>query len=158
MGGGKVIFLTGTYQVKFQNGLMQTRRLDDSVFDLLKTYGISVGDAFVMDPRNVPFPLPVPKRRGRMQMNSIEYMPYPFFPAIRQDGFNQTSIIMKGLPNLAALWSSPVTLPTEFDGQGKPKLDANGIPVILSRWQFLHHRGGHHAYQLFQLCWVNQIQ
>ncbi|MEE2755544.1 MAG: Gldg family protein [Myxococcota bacterium] len=130
MRGGKVIFMTGMYQIRFENGSLQTKRVDDTVFDLLKTYGVEITDGFVMDPRNLPFPLPVPKRRGRSQMNSIEYMPYPFFPAIRQDGFSADSIIMKGLPNLAALWSSPVTLRAPVDKDGKPKLDKRGLPII----------------------------
>ena len=130
MGGGKVIFMTGTYHIKFENGMMRPRRLDDTVFDLLKTYGVDIADSFVMDPRNLPFPLPVPKQRGRTQMNSIAYIPYPFFPAIRQEGFNQTNVIMKGLPSLAALWSSPITLPTETNAEGQPKLDERGLPVI----------------------------
>ena len=58
MRGGAVIFMAGTYQIRFENGALQTRRVDDTVFDLLKTYGVDVADGFIMDPKNVPFPCP----------------------------------------------------------------------------------------------------
>jgi ABC-2 type transport system permease protein len=130
MRGGSVIFLAGTYMVKPERSGLQAVRQDDTLFDLLKSYGVTVEDAFVMDPRNTSFPIPVQQRRGPTVMNRIELLPYPFFANIRPDAFNPEHVAMKGVPGLAATWSSPVKLATDTDESGGAINDDRGLPII----------------------------
>ncbi len=124
MRGGSVIFLAGTYSIKpDRTGLIAVRQ-DDTIMDLLRSYGVTVEDSFVMDERNTSFPIPVQQRRGPTVINRIELLPYPFFPNIRASQFNPEHVALKGVPGLAATWSSPIRL-----GLSDTK-DANGLPGV----------------------------
>ncbi len=130
MRGGSVIFLAGTYMIKPERSGLQALRQDDTIFDLIKSYGVTVEDAFVMDPRNTSFPIPVQQRRGPTVMKRIELLPYPFFPNIRPDAFNPEHVAMKGVPGLAATWSSPVKIAGDTNEAGDAITDERGIPII----------------------------
>lgn len=110
MRGGAVVALAGAYTVKPDRQGINASKVDDGLLDLLETYGVKVEQAFVMDPQNTSFPVPVREQRGPFVFERIEMMPYPFFPDIRQDGFNEGHVALSGLPSLALTWASPVKL------------------------------------------------
>ena len=131
MRGGSVIVLAGAYGVQAQQGGVVTTRTDASIFDLLRSYEVEVEDAFVLDKRNLPFPVPVKQQKGPSLNNRrFELRPYPFFADVRQEGFNPKHVAMKGIPGVAFTWSSPVKLTSKADAEGNVILDENGLPVI----------------------------
>ncbi|MCA9526113.1 MAG: Gldg family protein [Myxococcales bacterium] len=110
MRGGSVIVLAGAYTISPERTGITAKKVDDKLLDLLQTYGVTVEDAFVMDPQNTSFPLPVREQRGPYVMERIELVPYPFFADIRQDGFNRSHTALAGVPSVALTWASPVRL------------------------------------------------
>ena len=130
MRGGSVIVLAGAYEVKPVQANIIAERIDSSLFDLLRSYGVEVDQAFVMDQRNLSFPIPVRQRRGANPIDRIELIPYPFFANVRQDGFNQENVALKGIMSVAFTWSSPVRMTSKTDESGQPLLGEDGLPII----------------------------
>lgn len=108
MRGGAVIALAGAYRVKPERTGLNAIKEADPLFALLKSYGVDVEQAFVMDPRNTSFPIPVREQRGAFVFERVEMLPYPFFIDVRTDGFNREHPALAGVPSLAMTWSSPV--------------------------------------------------
>ena len=82
MSGGKVIFLTGSHLVTpTKEGMLATVPIDETVFDILKTYGVTIGDSMVMDTQNLPFLRPIRRVKGRSITRKMEQKSYPFSPA-----------------------------------------------------------------------------
>lgn len=116
MRGGKVIALAGAYEIDVDRTGMRAEKSDESLLKLLEAWGVKVGDAFVMDPQNARFPVPVRERRGAFVLERIEMMSYPFFPDIRREGFKEGHIALAGLPNVALTWASPLELTAQGEG------------------------------------------
>lgn len=116
MRGGSVVALAGRYAVSAdQQGLIASEQ-DSTLIDLLAHWGVQVGDGLVMDPYNASFPLPVEKSVGGYRVRTVEYLDYPFFADIRQDGFARGHAALAGLPNVTAPWASPLSLEQGLDG------------------------------------------
>jgi ABC-2 type transport system permease protein len=116
MRGGAVIALAGRYAVSAdQYGLSATEQ-DGGLGELLSTWGVTPGEGLVMDPTNAAFPLPVEKNVGGFRVRTVEYMDYPFFPDVRQDGFARGHAALAGLPNVTMPWSSPLALKADLAG------------------------------------------
>jgi ABC-2 type transport system permease protein len=116
MRGGSVIALAGRYAVSADRSGLSATQQDGAFADMLSTWGINVGEGLVMDPTNAAFPMPVEKNVGGFRVRSVEYLDYPFFPDIRQDGFARGNAALAGLPNVTAPWASPLTLRTDLTG------------------------------------------
>lgn len=110
MRGGAVIALAGAYRVKPERTGINAIKEADPLFQLLSTYGVDVEQAFVMDPQNTAFPMPVREKRGPFVFERVEMLPYPFFVDVRPDGFNREHVALAGVPSLAMTWASPVRL------------------------------------------------
>lgn len=110
MRGGAVVVLAGAYNVKISQEGINSAKQDQTLFDLLSAYGVTVEEGFVMDPVNARFPMPVQERRGNFVMQRIEMMPYPFFPDVRGEGFNSGHAALAGIPGAVLTWASPVRL------------------------------------------------
>lgn len=110
MRGGSVIALAGAYRIEVERGGLRAVPEHEALFELLEHYGVVVEDRLVMDPRNVPFPIPVQERRGAFTFQRIELLPYPMFPDIRPGGFQEDHAALAGIPAVTAPWASPVTL------------------------------------------------
>ncbi len=122
MRGGAVIALAGAYRVKPARTGINAVKEQDPLFDMLETYGVKVDQAFVMDPQNTSFPMPVREQRGGFVFERIELLPYPFFIDVRPEGFNREHPALAGVPSLAMTWTSPVRF-TEGT-EGREGLDA----------------------------------
>ena len=112
MRGGAVFLAAGNYTLspqQFGGGIMM-QEVEGGVKDLLAYYGLEVGDSFVMDPRNEPFPVQVQRQVGNMSVVELQEVPYPFFVDIRQDEMSQDSPIVASLPGVTLQWSSPITV------------------------------------------------
>jgi ABC-2 type transport system permease protein len=115
MRGGAVVVAAGNYILspqQYSSGLT-IEPVQDGLKEMLADYGITVGDALVMDPRNMPFPVPI--QRTVAGMNIIEYqqLPYPFFVDVRQDSMSTDSPIVANLPAITLEWASPVEVDAE---------------------------------------------
>jgi ABC-2 type transport system permease protein len=77
-----------------------------------------VDSAFVLDPRNEPFPRQRQRQVGSMTVVEMEQVNYPFFVDVRQDSMAQDSPIVASLPAVTLHWASPV-LVDETMNQGR---------------------------------------
>jgi ABC-2 type transport system permease protein len=110
MRGGRIIALAAPHKIAVDRSGLSVQKLGDEFNQLLATWGVKVGAEFVLDEQNAPFPRPVQERRGGFVVQRIELDPYPFFPDIRQDGFERGHPAMSGLVNITVPWASPLEL------------------------------------------------
>jgi ABC-2 type transport system permease protein len=112
MRGGAVVVAAGRYKLSpamFRGGLA----IEDSkegLQEMLASYGVTVGDALVMDPQNEPFPARVERRVGRFSVEEIQRVDYPFFVDIRRDGMAKESPITADLPAITLQWAAPLEI------------------------------------------------
>jgi ABC-2 type transport system permease protein len=114
MRGGAVIVAGGTYTLpaeQFPGGL-RVEPVQDGLADLLAHYGVEVGEAMVLDPRNEPMPVQVQRDVGGMQVVEIQELDYPYFVDVRSDGMDEESPVVSNLPAVTMHWVSPLTIDT----------------------------------------------
>jgi ABC-2 type transport system permease protein len=92
---------------QFGAGIMM-QPVEGGVADLLASYGLEVQDAYVLDPRNEPFPRQRQRQVGNMSVIELEQVNYPFFVDVRQDSMNEESAIVSNLPAITLQWVSPI--------------------------------------------------
>jgi len=112
MRGGAVVAVAGTYTLpadQFPGGL-RVEAVQDGLADLLAHYGIEVGQAMVLDPRNEPMPVQVQRNVGGMQVIEIQELGYPYFVDVRSDSMDEESPIVANLPAVTMHWVSPLTM------------------------------------------------
>jgi ABC-2 type transport system permease protein len=112
MRGGAVVVAGGSYalsQGQFFGGI-SVEQLQQGLSELLKSYGVEVGQSMVLDPQNEPFPVQVPRSVGGVEITEIQQLPYPYFVDIRSDGMAQDSPITANLPAVTLQWTSPLTV------------------------------------------------
>ncbi len=110
MRGGAVIVAAGNYKVAVDpmtQGLGLTP-LDGTLNEMLQSYGVDVQQSLVMDDQNQPFPVPVQRSVGGMQVQEIQAINFPFFVDVRQDGMTSGEAIVSGLPAVTMNFVSPV--------------------------------------------------
>jgi ABC-2 type transport system permease protein len=115
MRGGSVVVAAGNYAIttdQFGSGLA-LRPLEDGMRDMLSSYGIEVAEALVMDPQNEPFPVPVARTVGGVQIQELQAIDYPFFVDVRPDGMASKSPIVSNLSAVTMNWASPVIIDEE---------------------------------------------
>ena len=112
MRGGALIALAGAYEIKPPEARrwFSASRIDDSFLDLLQAYGVTVEQKLVMDPKNIKVAIPKREQVGPFVRERVELVPYPLFPDIRRQGYNESHVAMGGVPNVLLTWASPLTL------------------------------------------------
>jgi len=112
MRGGAVFLAAGNYTLSPQQfgGGIAMQAVEGGVKVLLAHYGLEVGESFVMDPRNEPFPIQVQRQVGNMNVIEMQQINYPFFVDVRQDSMSQDSPIVSNLPGVTMQWASPITV------------------------------------------------
>ena len=111
MRGGSLIVLAGNYNATIDPmGGLGLEPIEGGLRDLLVHYGIDVQQALVMDPQNVPFPLPVQRDVGGVTVQEIQYTDFPFFVDVRSDAMPGETGLTTGLNSVTMPWSSPVVL------------------------------------------------
>ncbi len=119
MRGGSVVVAAGNYGImadQFGSGLV-LKPLEGSLRDILASYGIQVEESLVMDPQNEPFPVPVTRQVGDLQIQEIQAIDYPFFVDIRPGGMASDSPIVSNLPAVTLNWTSPITINEELNAE-----------------------------------------
>ena len=115
MRGGSVVVAAGNYAIttdQFGSGLA-LMPLEDGMRDMLSSYGIEVEESLVMDPQNEPFPVPVARTVGGVQIQELQAIDYPFFVDVRPDGMASKSPIVSNLSAVTMNWASPVIIDEE---------------------------------------------
>lgn len=111
MRGGAVVVAAGNYGLsQMQYAGLSVERLPENLSDMLASYGVTVEDAMVLDPRNEPFPTQVQRTVGNMQVIEIQQVAYPFFVDVRPDRMSQDSPIVSNLPAVTMHWASPLAI------------------------------------------------
>jgi len=109
MRGGALILAAGNYRASMDaNGALGVTPVMDGLREMLEHYGLSVADGIVMDPQNIPFPLPVARNVGGAMVQEIQYLDFPFFIDLRSDGMESDNGITAGLSSVTMPWTSPV--------------------------------------------------
>jgi len=115
MRGGSVVVAAGQYGVTvdpYGSGLA-LKPLEQGLTDVLASYGIEIDNSLVLDPQNEPFPVPVTRNVGGMQVREIQAIDYPFFVDVRPAGMASDSPIVSNLPAVTLNWASPITVDEE---------------------------------------------
>ena len=112
MKGGAVVALTGNYLLDLSpySKVLQVKKVKNGLADLLSSYGIKVGQSLVLDKQNEPFPIPVTRNLGGLQVQEIRMLNYPFFVDVRGNGMDKDSPIVANLPAVTMNWVSPLTI------------------------------------------------
>jgi len=115
MRGGAVVVAAANYMLspqQFGGGLL-IQAVEGGLKEMLAHYGVTVGDALVMDPRNESFPVQVQRNVGQMSVVEIQQISYPFFVDVRQDSMATESPITANLSAVTLQWASPVEVDAE---------------------------------------------
>lgn len=112
MRGGSVIVGAGNYapQVDPMTGGLGLKPVANGLQDMLKSYGVEVQQALVMDDQSQPFPVPVQRQIGNTQVQEIQAIKFPFFVDVRPNGMDRSQGIVSGLPAVSMNWVSPIVL------------------------------------------------
>jgi ABC-2 type transport system permease protein len=128
--GGSIIAMASSYEAKNSESGWQVNPLDEGLLDLLKSYGVTVKSALVMDSQNFDFPFPVEDKRGEYVIRRIEQVDYPYFPRLSGTGFQEGNLAFKGVKELVFPWANPVWLPAQLNAAGDEILDERGLPRV----------------------------
>ena len=112
MRGGALVISYGNF-IMFPDpytGGLALNKVNNGLRDMLDHYGINIEDKLVLDPQNEPFPVPVNRDIGGVQIREIQAIDYPFFIDVRSNGMDKKSPILASLPALTVNWASPITI------------------------------------------------
>ena len=110
MRGGSLVVSAGNFVMlpdPYTGGL-GLKVVQNGLKDMLASYGVDIIDKLILDPQNEPFPVPVMRDIGGVQIREIQAIDYPFFVDIRSNGMNSESPILASLPALTLNWASPI--------------------------------------------------
>lgn len=112
MRGGAIVAAAGRFllgQDPF-TGQLTLSPVQNGIESLLASYGITVENTLVMDPQNEPFPVPVVRNVGGVQIQEIQALNYPPFVAILRNGMAGDHPITANLPAITLSWASPISV------------------------------------------------
>jgi ABC-2 type transport system permease protein len=110
MRGGALVVFAGRRTVTFDGETLQSTPVDDRLFELLSTWGVTVQEQLVLDEQNAVFPVPVVEQRGNLRLRRIEMVPYAPFPDVRPDAYVGEHPALAGVTNFTVPWGSPLQL------------------------------------------------
>ena len=112
MRGGAVVAAAGNYVLTPDpyGGGLAVKEVQNGLQEMLAHYGITVERSMVLDQQNEPFPLPVVRNVGGIQVQEIQALDYPFFVDVRPDGMASDHAIVAELAAVTLNWPSPITL------------------------------------------------
>ncbi|MFN8442492.1 MAG: Gldg family protein [Caldilineaceae bacterium] len=112
MRGGSVIVAAGNFKVDMDQfgGGLTAKPVENSLRDMLAHYGIDVQQSMVMDPQNVPFPLPYQQQVNGFAVQKYIALSFPFFVDVRSSGMDRDSGLAGGLNQVTMNFVSPVVV------------------------------------------------
>jgi ABC-2 type transport system permease protein len=120
MRGGSLVVLAGRYRLAPSDGLA-VEKVTTGIDDMLKKWGITLGDDLVADEKSDVLPVPENKQLGNgMVVREIHQMPYPYFVQLDGDQLSDSSVITSGLTGAVMHFATTVTAKA-----GKPLLTSS---------------------------------
>ena len=113
MKGGTIALATSPLKASVGQQGLSGQAVSSGLEDWLEHQGISIENSFVMDTKNVPFPVPVERKVGMFSVREMMMVDYPYFIDLRDDGLNGDNPITAGIPELTLPWASPINIDTE---------------------------------------------
>lgn len=110
MQGGTVLMATAPFDTEMNRTTLRAKMHESGVTDWLVHHGISFEKSLVLDPQNVPFPIPVTRQVQGFTFQEMRQLDYPYFIDVRSPGLNQTSPITNSLNQVTMSWASPMTI------------------------------------------------
>lgn len=112
MRGGSVVLAASDNKLAVDpfSGLLTLTPLETGIPQLLANYGIRLRPELVLDRQNMPFPIPVTRTVGGIQIQEIQAIDYPFFVEVQSSGMNTGNPILANLPVVTLNWAQPVEL------------------------------------------------
>ena len=146
MRGGTVAIAAGNYRTTLTPQALYATPVETGLDEWLAHHGVTVDEAFVMDPQNAAFPIPVVREVGGFRFQDLQMREYPYFIDVRGDGFNQELPFTAQMQQLTMAWASPIDVDEERNAEREvrslmrsspaswrsrstdimPKLDADG--------------------------------
>jgi len=119
MRGGAVVTVAGNYVLTPDpyGGGLAVKEVQGGLQDMLAQYGLTVERSMVLDLQNEPFPLPVVRNVGGIQVREIQALDYPFFVDVRSDGMASDHPIVSQLQAVTLNWPSPITVDESKNAQ-----------------------------------------
>lgn len=108
MRGGAVVLGTSAYSVEARGGNLRMREVNSGLEGWLAQQGIDIAPKMVLDTRHRAYPVPVMRRVGGYEFRDVQFVDYPYFIDVREEGLNPEHPITAGLPSMALAWASPV--------------------------------------------------
>lgn len=134
MRGGSVVVLGGKFQMspeQMQQQGLAVKKVTTGLEEALASYGVIVEERLVLDPQNEPFPVPVVRDLGGLKVQDIQFVRYPFFVDVRQDGMSEETPATSGLPSVTMNWASPVTVVEPAAAKEGEEAPAREVKVLL---------------------------
>ncbi len=124
MRGGSVVVAGGDYALTTDPyaGSLALKKIDGGLADMLKSYGVTVGDQVVLDTQDSQFPVVVPRSVNGVPVREVQAVDYPFFVDVRPGEMADASPITSSLPQVTVPWASPVSVDAS---------DARDVKVLL---------------------------
>lgn len=110
MRGGTVIIAASPYSIGLGQRRLSAHRQSTGLEKWLAFQGLSLKPTLVLDPQNMPFPIPVSRDIGGMMVQEIQSINYPYFADLRRAEMNRTSGITAGIDQLTFNWASPLVI------------------------------------------------
>ena len=109
MEGGTVVAAANPVEVNLSGGAISASVSPTGLEDWLKHQGVALDKALVMDPQNLPFPIPVTRFVGGFAIQEIQALPYPYFIDVRGAGLGE-HVAVAGLEQVTVTWASPLSV------------------------------------------------
>jgi len=107
--GGAVILAAGAYAFDPQaGGDLNLEPVKSGLEASLAAWGVEIEDAVVLDEQSAPFPVPVYRRLGGLDIREIQLVDYPPFVLVGPEGMAADHPALQALPALVMQWASPV--------------------------------------------------
>ena len=117
MRGGTLVIAAGNYRATLATQSLHASPVQSGLADWLAHHGVALDEAFVMDPQNAAFPVPVVREVAGFRFQDLQMRDYPYFIDVRGNGLNEDVPFVSELPQLTVAWASPVDVDEERNAE-----------------------------------------
>ena len=110
MQGGTVVVNSGAYKANYTGNNLNFQGNTSNIKQWLQHHGFTIDNRLLLDPKNLPFPVPVTRNLGAIRIQEMRMLPYPYFPDVRDAGLNSKNIITASLPQVTLSWPSAINI------------------------------------------------
>jgi ABC-2 type transport system permease protein len=147
MQGGTVVIAAAPFATELTQFSLNAVPRMTGLESWLQHHGLGMEQAFVMDPNNTAFPVPVTREVGGFQFQELRMLDYPYFVDVRAPGLNPDSPITSNLPQITMPWVAPIVLDEERNASRRvtPLLRSSPMSWLSDSTDVMpriDHRGG----------------